>query len=288
MPRRLSSGKVGRQILGSIFAEDNSIKSVVTNEDIILTASGTGVSRTTTDLQIDSANSLKLADGTNTYSVAIKSPGTLSANVTYTMPGTVNANYFLKTDGSGNLSWAEAAVAVGNQTGDAATYYPLMTTDTSGTLTEVIVSKPPVGDKLSFQPSTGTLTTVIGRVIGTTASSSTTTGALTVAGGAGIAGQLTATTIVETSSITYKENINPITDALEKLVKLVGVTYDRKDGSTTNEAGLIAEEVAEVLPNIVSYDNGKPEGISYTKLTAYLIESVKTLSKEIEELKGKK
>jgi hypothetical protein len=101
-------------------------------------------------------------------------------------------------------------------------------------------------------------------------------------------GALSAGSITETSSITYKENVNPIMQALDAIVQLTGVTYDRKDGSSANEAGLIAEEVNEVLPNIVTKnEEGKPEGIQYTKLTAYLIECIKELKSEIDMLKGK-
>jgi hypothetical protein len=101
-------------------------------------------------------------------------------------------------------------------------------------------------------------------------------------------GSLTATSITETSSITLKENVSPITSALDSVLSLNGVTYDRKDGSTKDEAGLIAEEVYEILPNIVTLDNdGNPQGINYTKITAYLIEAVKQLKLELDSLKGK-
>jgi len=120
------------------------------------------------------------------------------------------------------------------------------------------------------------------------ASTTTGTGTLVVTGGLGVSGQLTAATIVETSSIAFKENVSPIDNALDAILQLTGVTYDRKDKSVTNEAGLIAEDVYKVIPEIVTKDaNGKPYGIAYTKLTAYLIESIKSLKKEIEELKGK-
>lgn len=99
--------------------------------------------------------------------------------------------------------------------------------------------------------------------------------------------QLTATTIVETSSITLKENISPIGGALNSILSLKGVTYDRKDNTTKNEAGMIAEDVYKVLPNLVSLDkNGNPDGINYTKLTAYLVEAVKQLKAELDSLKG--
>jgi hypothetical protein len=124
---------------------------------------------------------------------------------------------------------------------------------------------------------------------GNIASTTTGNGTIVVTGGVGISGQMTAATVVETSSIAFKENVNPIEDALNSILKLTGVVYDRKDGSTKNEAGLIAEEVFKVIPNIVTTDSdGNPYGIAYTKLTAYLIESIKSLKDEIDMLKGKK
>ena len=109
-------------------------------------------------------------------------------------------------------------------------------------------------------------------------------------GGGTLSGNLTVNgTITETSSIALKENVSPITNALDAIMSLVGVTYDRKDGSRNNEAGLIAEAVDAVLPNLVTHDkDGNAEGVQYSKLTAYLIEAVKALKAEIDELKGKK
>jgi hypothetical protein len=200
------------------------------------------------------------------------------------LPGSgVTADYFLRTDGSGNLSWALAAVSVTNQTADAATYYPAITTATTGNVTGVAVSS----TKLTYQPSTGRLSSTELRATASTASSSTTTGALVVTGGVGIGGTMTAASIVETSSITLKENILPIENALESILKLSGVTYDRIDNNE-HEAGLIAEWTETVLPDLVTRDaDGAVVGIKYTKLTAYLIESIKTLKQEIDLLKGR-
>jgi hypothetical protein len=100
-------------------------------------------------------------------------------------------------------------------------------------------------------------------------------------------GTFRATSITESSSIVLKENVRPIEDSLSFIKKLNGVVYDRKDGSSKDEAGLIAEEVYKVLPNLVSLVDGAPEAIQYTKLTAYLIEAVKSLMTEIDELKNK-
>jgi hypothetical protein len=98
---------------------------------------------------------------------------------------------------------------------------------------------------------------------------------------------MTAVSIVETSSITLKENINPIHNALDSILQLRGVTYDRLDNKE-HESGLIAEWTEEILPELVTRDtNGDVVGIKYTKLTAYLIEAIKSLNTEIDKLKSK-
>jgi hypothetical protein len=110
---------------------------------------------------------------------------------------------------------------------------------------------------------------------------------LNVIGNVNIVGTTTVTSLVETSSITLKENINPIKNALDKVLQLNPVTYDRKNNVSKNEAGLIAEEVIDILPNIVTKDGeGNVQGISYTKLSVYLIDAIKELKREIEDLKN--
>jgi hypothetical protein len=50
---------------------------------------------------------------------------------------------------------------------------------------------------------------------------------------------------------------------------------------------LISVELEKILPNLVTKDEfGNPSAIYYTKLTAYLIEAVKSLKAEINSLKG--
>jgi len=98
-------------------------------------------------------------------------------------------------------------------------------------------------------------------------------------------GLLTVVSLTESSSIALKENLMPITNVLDIISQLQAYTYDRKDGSRQNEPGLIAEDVDKVLPNIVSYEDGKPSGINYTKLSVYLLEAIKSLKEEIVKLK---
>jgi hypothetical protein len=83
-----------------------------------------------------------------------------------------------------------------------------------------------------------------------------------------------------------KTNIQTIDGALEKVEQLRGVSYDRKD-SGHHEIGVVAEEVAEVLPEIVARDPRTQEvqGVDYTRLTALLIEAVKQQQNTIQQLK---
>ena len=87
------------------------------------------------------------------------------------------------------------------------------------------------------------------------------------------------------SSGRWKTNIRPIPDALQKVQRLRGVYFDwKQDGK--HDIGLIAEEVAEVVPEVVGYEaNGKDvAALSYGRLVSLLIEAVKGQQRKIDEL----
>ena len=93
-------------------------------------------------------------------------------------------------------------------------------------------------------------------------------------------------TLTETSSIAYKENVQPL-DFNDAIYNVNAVKYDRKDGSSKDEVGVIAEELYKVLPDLVECKDGKPEAVKYTKMTMYLLEALKKQNQEIQELKAK-
>lgn len=93
-----------------------------------------------------------------------------------------------------------------------------------------------------------------------------------------------ATQFIENSSIRFKDNVVTVTDSLNKVLELRGVTYTRK-GTQVAEMGVIAEEVEKIIPEVVKYENGDIEGVNYGRLTAVLIEAVKEQQKQINELK---
>jgi hypothetical protein len=95
-------------------------------------------------------------------------------------------------------------------------------------------------------------------------------------------------TLTEASTIRSKTNVRPITGALSLVNQLQGVLYDHLDGTTQDEPGLIAEHTAQVVDNLVVYDeSGQPMGVKYTKTVAYLIEAVKELTARVQTLEGK-
>lgn len=115
--------------------------------------------------------------------------------------------------------------------------------------------------------------------------STTFTGDQTISGNVIINGTMSATEIIETSSIRFKENVKPIEQAYETISKLQGVTYNWKE-TGKEDIGFIAEEVDKILPQLVDKnEDGIVNGMNYSKLTALLVEVVKNQQKQIDELK---
>jgi hypothetical protein len=88
-----------------------------------------------------------------------------------------------------------------------------------------------------------------------------------------------------------KDNIKPIENALDKVCSLSGNTFEwnkishRPTGK--KDIGVIAQEVEKVFPEIVDTRDSGYKAVDYEKLSAVLIEAVKELKTEIEELKDK-
>jgi hypothetical protein len=112
-----------------------------------------------------------------------------------------------------------------------------------------------------------------------------------------VTGAITATgdiTAFSSSDKTLKENISNIENAVDKVSKINGVYYNwtfeaqekHKHFGKEKEIGVIAQEVEEVLPEIVQTRDDGTKAVKYERLCALLIESVKELKKEIEELKS--
>jgi len=90
-----------------------------------------------------------------------------------------------------------------------------------------------------------------------------------------------------------KENVKPIENALDKVSKINGVTFDWIEDmqefhpNEGNDVGVIAQEIEKVLPEVVETRDSGYKAVKYEKIVPLLIESIKDLKAEIEELKGK-
>jgi len=94
-------------------------------------------------------------------------------------------------------------------------------------------------------------------------------------------------TFTESSSIKFKENITPLEPSLEKVNQLEPVNYN-KVGVEVKEIGLIAEQVATLFPEVVTYNNdGEPEGIQYQRLSVILLKAVQELTERVNKLENK-
>ena len=101
------------------------------------------------------------------------------------------------------------------------------------------------------------------------------------------AGKVQATAYNTYSSIQYKENVKPITEPIQLLSKLDGVTFKWKRDQSL-DYGFIAEEVAKHFPEIVDWPKGAQyaQSMDYSKIVPLLVESIKSQQKQIDKLQA--
>ena len=85
-----------------------------------------------------------------------------------------------------------------------------------------------------------------------------------------------------------KENIVTLDSALDKVNALRGVYYNKiDDPDKTKQIGFIAQEVNEVVPELVTYAEDVDQyGVNYGNATALLVEAVKDLTQQVKDLKA--
>ena len=101
-----------------------------------------------------------------------------------------------------------------------------------------------------------------------------------------VSGTIRATgDVIAYSDIRVKENIKTIDNAVDKVKALRGVEYNKID-STEQSIGVIAQEIEEVIPQVVKEDEEGMKSVAYGNITAVLIEAIKEQQKQIDELKS--
>jgi hypothetical protein len=201
-------------------------------------------------------------------------PGNLSLGGTVSANGsTGSAGQVLTSSGTANAYWAAAGATVAGS--NTQIQY-----NNSGTLG--------ASSGLTFDNTTNAVSISGGLGVGTTASST--------------AGEIRATnniTAYYSSDARLKENVRPITNALEDLLKLRGVRFDwtddfiQKSGGEDGyfirkqDVGIIAQELEAVLPELVIDRQDGFKAVKYDRIVALLIEAVKELKAEVDLLKQK-
>lgn len=104
----------------------------------------------------------------------------------------------------------------------------------------------------------------------------------------GRTGKITCVSLTQTSSRKIKENIQPMTD-YKKILDLDAVSFDFKDKERgTDKRGFIAEDVAKVLPNLVTSESEKmPMSLDYVEMIPYLQAMIKDHEQRIKALEEK-
>ena len=91
-------------------------------------------------------------------------------------------------------------------------------------------------------------------------------------------------TVTASSDVRFKKNIVTIEGALDRVLRMRGVFFERLETPGT-ECGVIAQEVQEVLPEVVTETDGGHLSVAYGNISGLLIQAIKEQQEQIEELR---
>jgi hypothetical protein len=98
-------------------------------------------------------------------------------------------------------------------------------------------------------------------------------------------GTVTGTDVIASSDIRTKENVQTIDSALDRVLKMRGVFFERNTEPGERRVGVIAQEVEEVLPEVVHTDADGMKSVSYGSIIGLLIEAIKEQNEQIRDFK---
>ena len=97
-------------------------------------------------------------------------------------------------------------------------------------------------------------------------------------------GSVGSQTFSATSDIRFKENIVDLSNALQKICSIRGVNYNFKDSSESKHAGVIAQEVDEIIPEAINKNDNEKWSVNYNTLFSYYVEAIKELNHKNDDL----
>ena len=193
-------------------------------------------------------------------------------------------------------AWAKTSVKPSYNFSEISSSTISATTGTfSGAISASNLSGTNTGDQTlpTTLPHNGTaLSATTGTFSNVTDSTSSTTGAVTIVGGLGVAKSIYAGltisavgNITSTSDSRFKTNLQRITSALSKVNQLNGYTFDRTDIETSRQTGVIAQEVLLVLPEAVT-GTKDAYSVAYGNMMGLMIEAIKELNAKVTDLQN--
>jgi|GEM_PF-2972027 len=100
-------------------------------------------------------------------------------------------------------------------------------------------------------------------------------------------GNVTATgDLISLSDIRVKENVQDLSDSLNKVDQMRGVSYN-KVGDTEEKIGFIAQELETILPQVITENEDGYKHVAYGNIVPVLVEAIKELNAKIEKLENK-
>jgi hypothetical protein len=216
----------------------------------LLTVGTSFIANTTGVYHTGTINAASITIGSSSFtanSTAIVFADPLTAN-----GGTGTSGQVLASNGStGSPYWVTpgGGSAAADDTTTNGTRYVLFANQTSGTISTAYVSS----TKLTYNPSTGTLT---------------------------------STVLTASSDEKLKTNIHTIFNPIDVISNLRGVSFDRKD-TGLKDFGVIAQEIEQVIPEVVHIDNDGYRSVSYNSIIGFLIEGMKQQQSKISDLEEK-
>lgn len=268
-----------------------------TSGNVIFNDNVQAIFGTGSDLKIyhDGANSI--IGASNTHSIFLKN---LTNNENY-IQASPNGAVYLFYDGSGKLYTTVSGVNItGNLTASGNVSGVNLTASGDAIVTGVLTSNNNTQSMIVYGGTSGNGANIelYGGSHSTLANdinydadqhnfrtqAGTATFTIDASGNATATGTVAGADINSTSDARLKENVETVTDALDKVMNMRGVYFNRI-GETERKLGVIAQEVEKIIPEVVAENNDGTKSVSYGNIVGLLIEAIRELKLEIDQLK---